>query len=72
MQRPEALKFLIFLSKNLKKVLDIPILFCYSTQARLRETAEGALRTLKTIQRRNAQEFRKRSAKIPKEYSTER
>ena len=27
LQRPEALKFLIFLSKNLKKVLDIP--FCF-------------------------------------------
>ena len=40
MQRPEALKFLIFFQKNLKKVLDIPLFVCYSMQARLRETAE--------------------------------
>ena len=40
-QRPETLKFLIFLSKKLKKVLDIRFLFCYSTQARLRETTEN-------------------------------
>ena len=40
MQRAEALKFLIFLLKNLKKVLDILFLFCYSTRARLRGIAE--------------------------------
>jgi hypothetical protein len=40
MQRTEALKFLIFFQKNLKKVLDIPLFVCYSMQARLRETAK--------------------------------
>ena len=57
MQRTEALIFLIFFQKNLKKVLDIPFLFCYSTQARLRETAGKSEANLENdTEERNAQE----------------
>ena len=71
MQRTEALKFLIFLSKKVKKVLDIPFLFCYSTQARLRGTAGGAKRTLKTIQKKE-RAIQEEDSEDSKEFSTER
>ena len=43
----------------------------YISQARLRETAERARRTLKTIQRKETRK-KERSAKIPKEFDIER
>ena len=57
--------------KKLKKVLDKGRPVWYISRARLRETGKRAKRTLKTIQRKERAR-RKKTAKIPEEFSTER
>jgi hypothetical protein len=54
-----------FPEKNRQKKLDKGGRLWYISQARLRETAERAKRTLKTIQKRETRK-KERSAKIPK------